>query len=127
MLKNLAYLAAFTTFVVLVWIMLSIYSSITSSTLSKAETIQVVPLSPTFNTKVIDSLQTRINVPVNLSEKIATASSQAVQTSNTTTIASETTSTASPRLIPSPTGLPTPIISQPPGETISNISPAPNL
>lgn len=78
MLKNLAYLAAFTTFVVLVWISLSIYNSITSTTVTKTERVQIIPLPPTFNVSVVNSLKERIQVPINLSEQIASSISAQV-------------------------------------------------
>lgn len=77
MLKNLVYLAGFTTFVVLVWISLSIYHSIKSSTITADVSLQIVPLSPTFDTSVIDSLTGRLQVPVDLSSQlIATKSAE---------------------------------------------------
>lgn len=77
MLKNLVYLAAFTTFVVLVWISLSIYHSIKSSTITADVGLQIVPLPPTFDKSVIDGLSKRLQVPVDLSlQIIATKSAQ---------------------------------------------------
>lgn len=70
MLKNLAYLSIFTTFVVAVWIGLSVYHNATSSTISSTATIQIDPISPTFDTDVISALKKRSFVESNLSETI---------------------------------------------------------
>lgn len=74
MLKNITYLSIFTTFVVLVWISLTVYHSFTASTITRDVDIQILPLSPTFNTSVIESLQAREPLPVNLSITISTSS-----------------------------------------------------
>ena len=70
MLKNLVYLAIFTSFVVLVWIVLTIYHNATSSTISKTVNTQIAPLSPSFDTSVIENLKKRGEVDSNLSETI---------------------------------------------------------
>lgn len=107
MLKNLVYLAAFTTFVVLVWISLSIYHSIKSSTITANVSLQIVPLPPTFDTSVIDGLSKRLQVPVDLSlQIIATKSAQ-----------------SSISAILQPVQVPTPEVSQPPVPTEVPIAP----
>lgn len=84
MLKNIAYLSIFTTFVVLVWISLTVYHSFTSSTITRDVDIQILPLSPTFNTSVIESLQAREPLPVNLSTTISTPSAVTTPVPNVT-------------------------------------------
>lgn len=127
MLKNLAYLAAFTTFVVLVWIGLSIYNSVTSSTLTQAEAVQVVPLTPTFNTKVIDSLKTRIQIPVNLSDQIATSSAQSTQAATPTAAPTQPIISVTPIPSLNPTVIPSPVVSTQPQQQTndSNVLPTP--
>jgi hypothetical protein len=80
MLKNLAYLAAFTTFVVLVWIALTIYNIFNASTINSNVTEQIIPISPNFNTQTIDGLRSRIQIRVDLGQDIATQSAQPTPT-----------------------------------------------
>lgn len=80
MLKNLAYLAAFTTFVVLVWISLTIYSIFNGSSINSNVTEQIIPISPNFNNQTIDSLKSRLQIQVDLGQDIATQSAQPTPT-----------------------------------------------
>ncbi len=70
MLKNLVYLAIFTSFVVLVWMILSIYHNVTSSTISTTISTQIAPLAPSFDVSAIDNLKKRAEVSSNRSETI---------------------------------------------------------
>lgn len=123
MIKNLAYLSAFTTFIVLVWISVSIYNTIHSSTVSQNESVQIVPIEPSFNTAVISSLTNRIQVPVDLSEQIASSSS--IQTPQTVVPGISAQPSPVPQLTPStsPVNI-SPSLLQP-GEN-STITPLPN-
>jgi len=44
---------------VLAWIGFSIYHNIVTSTISEPLSVQITPITPTFDTKTIDSLKTR--------------------------------------------------------------------
>lgn len=104
MIKNLAYLSAFTTFVVLVWISISIYNNINSSTVTKSESTQIAPLAPTFNTTVLSSLKNRIQVPVDLSAQIVSSgSAQNTQARTPSTTATPTLTPNPSQIAPSPT------------------------
>lgn len=74
MIKNLVYLSIFTTFVVLVWISLTIYHALTFSTITKDVGIQITPLNPTFNTSVISDLRNREQIPANFDSVLSTPS-----------------------------------------------------
>lgn len=76
--RNEAYFIVIATFIVIVvWIIFSILDSAVSSTISKGLNAQIAPISPTFNTKIIDGLKTRKEVlPENL-EAVPAASSSA--------------------------------------------------
>lgn len=80
MLKNLAYLAAFTTFVVLVWISLTIYNIFNASTINSNVTEQIIPISPNFNNQTIEDLRSRLQIPVDLGQNIATQSASPTPT-----------------------------------------------
>lgn len=68
MLKNLVYLAVFTTFVVAVWIGLTIYHNFSKTTISEVAQIQIVPINPTFNPNAINELKQRRQVAADLSQ-----------------------------------------------------------
>lgn len=70
MLKNLVYLAIFTTFLVAVVIGLNIYHNVTKSTVSSDAAIQIIPITPRFNEDTIKMLQSRTSVQVNLNAQI---------------------------------------------------------
>lgn len=74
MIKNLVYLSIFTTFVVLVWISLTIYHALSSTTITKDVGTQITPLKPTFNTSVISNLQARKQITVDLDSNLSTLS-----------------------------------------------------
>lgn len=74
MIKNLVYLSIFTTFVVLVWISLTIYHALTFSTITKDVSTQIAPLDPTFNTSVISDLRKREQVPANFDSALSSPS-----------------------------------------------------
>lgn len=106
MLKNLVYFSIFTTFVVLVWISLTIYHSFTSSTITQDVNIQITPLNPTFNIGVISGLSAREKLSVDLSSNLSTSSAKmSVQGAPIPIIQ---TGTASATLVPAPSGGTTP-------------------
>lgn len=116
MLKNLVYLSIFTTFVVLVWVALSIYNSINSSTITRVESTQIIPINPTFNTAVITSLQNRIQVPVDLSSQLtSTQSASGIVNGAPVETISLPSLTPTPTLVSSPTA---PIASQSAGNSV---------
>jgi hypothetical protein len=58
--------------VVIAWIAFAIYESFNNSTISKTLSVQISPISATFNTKIIDTVKKRQQVnPLNL-EIVAT-------------------------------------------------------
>lgn len=101
MLKNLFYIVSFTAFVTLVWIFLGIYHNITASTISGTTEIQINPISPTFDTNAISELESRTNVPSDLSGNI-------IFPTNTPTepVAGSGSAQVKPTIQPSPTTAP---------------------
>lgn len=71
MLKNLLYFAIFSTFLVLVVIGLNIYHNFTTSTVSSDASIQIIPITPSFDVKTIKMLKSRTGIPVNLQEQVS--------------------------------------------------------
>lgn len=71
MLKNLVNFSILTTIVVLVWIGVSIYGSLTSTTISTEIGTQIAPIEPNFNLDARDGLRERTFVSNDLSEKIS--------------------------------------------------------
>lgn len=69
MLKNLLYIAMLTTFVVVSWIILTVYHNISSSTISKDTTARITPIPPSFDRETIEKLKVKKVVPADLSEK----------------------------------------------------------
>lgn len=82
MLKNLVYLVIFTTFVVAVWIGLTIYHNFSTTTISEVAQIQIVPISNTFNPPVIQNLKQRKQVSANLAETIFVAEEESNEATN---------------------------------------------
>lgn len=108
MLKNLVYLALFTLFVALLWVGLSIYHNISTSTISTDENIQINPITATFNIKAIDILKKKQSVPVNLSERMTPISpvpatgSGILKPSVSPTITRTVSPTSAPIISPTP-------------------------
>lgn len=68
MLKNLLYLSIFTTFVVIVWIGLSVYHNYTTSTLSSATQIQIEQIDPSFNIQAVEKIKKRTQIRADLQD-----------------------------------------------------------
>lgn len=68
MIRNLAYIGAFTLFVVFVWIVVVLYDSLTSNTISGNIKKQINPLGKNFNEEALNNLEKRKQVPADLSE-----------------------------------------------------------
>lgn len=80
MIKHLLYLSILTTFAVASWLGFNIYHNITNSTVSTSTNVKIVPISPVFDIKTLQTLKKRIIIPANLTEKtIRIASSSAQQ------------------------------------------------
>lgn len=71
MLKNLLYFAIFSTFLVLVVVGLNVYHNFTTSTVANDTSIKIVPITPSFDIKTIKMLESRLSIPVNLSEQVS--------------------------------------------------------
>lgn len=74
MLKNLVYLAVFTTFVIAVWIGLTIYHNFSTTTISEVAQIQIVPIDPSFNPEAVSRLKQRRQIVADLSSDLFIAS-----------------------------------------------------
>lgn len=109
MLKNLFYIVAFTAFVTLVWIFLGIYHNITASTISGTTEIQINPISPVFDTKALSELESRVNVPSDLSGNIVFPTN-----SPTIPVAGSGSAQTRPTIQPSPTLTPSQQVSSVP-------------
>lgn len=70
MLKNFVYLTIFTTFIVIVWIGVTIYHNISTTTISEVAQIQIAPINPTFNKATIANLKKRKQIEADLSRSI---------------------------------------------------------
>lgn len=68
MFKNLTYIGAFTLFVVIIWVAVVLYSSLTSTTIPGDVEKQINPLGKSFNSKALNNLKQRKKVPVDLSK-----------------------------------------------------------
>lgn len=86
MLKNLVYLAIFTTFVITVWIGLTIYHNFSTTTISEVAQIQIVPIDPTFNQPVLQDLKQRKQVSADLSQTLLVSSEPEDKASNSADI-----------------------------------------
>lgn len=61
--KELLYISISFFIVVIAWIGFNIYHQSATSTISDTLSIQIKPISPRFNTAVIDDLKSRQNIP----------------------------------------------------------------
>lgn len=103
MLKNLLFLAGFSTFVVIVLIGLDIFHAYTVSKIPKQTQTHVIPIDPSFDKKTIENLKKRAPISSNLTEKSSVISEDTQDTSNTTptpTISITQTGFASSSAIP---------------------------
>ncbi|OGH10522.1 MAG: hypothetical protein A2857_00855 [Candidatus Levybacteria bacterium RIFCSPHIGHO2_01_FULL_36_15] len=99
MFKSLLYISALTTFIVLAWIVSNIYHNTTSSTISEDTNIRTAPITPSFDTKAIDLLNTRQNISVDLKTQSKEATSASKPTTPTPTLSiTPQTSTITPSL-----------------------------
>lgn len=57
--KQILFILIPTFIFVVIWIISSIYHGIVTSTISQNENMQITPISPNFDTKVIDNLKQR--------------------------------------------------------------------
>ena len=99
MLKNLVYLAIFTTFIVLVWIGVTIYHNFSTTTISEVTQIQIVPIKATFNKETVSNLKRRKQINADLSQPSSISSTQIEGTtsSKSATLSEET---LTPTIIP---------------------------
>jgi hypothetical protein len=67
--KNIFYLAVFTTVVVVTWIASSVYYRIVTPTTPQDTNQYTTPITPNFDLDTLSQLGQRIQVPVNLSEQ----------------------------------------------------------
>lgn len=75
MLKTLVNFAILTTIVIAVWVFVSIYDSLTSTTITDTVAGQIKPIQPSFDTNAISNLRERTFIPTDLSENISSSSS----------------------------------------------------
>lgn len=85
MIKNLLYFAIFTSVVVVLWIAFTILHNHYTSTISPATADSIVPIQPTFDTSVINTLTTRQRISVDLSQQ-SPLSSRSADTQNLQTL-----------------------------------------
>ncbi len=83
MLKNLIFLFVFSTFVTIVWIGTTLYHNSTESKISESNLKKIEPINSVFDLETLEKLDTRQEIPVDLSEQLniigedeATSSSQ---------------------------------------------------
>lgn len=99
MIKNLLFLAGFSTFVVIVIVGLDIYHKSKISSLQPSTQRRVIPITPTFDKEALENLKQREPIAVDLSEG--------------STVISEDSKNAVPgQLTPVPTQASSPIASQ---------------
>jgi hypothetical protein len=67
--KNIFYLAIFTTVVVVTWIASSVYYRIVTPTTPQDTNQYTTPITPTFDIDTLSQLGARVQVPVDLSEQ----------------------------------------------------------
>jgi hypothetical protein len=101
MIKNLTYLGAFTLFVVIVWVALTVYTNFIVTTIPKNIDEQIKPLDDSFNVKVLENLKKRNNIQANLSELLPEPSITS-QVSQVTVISAPVTPSPSISILPSP-------------------------
>lgn len=83
MLKNLIFLFGFSTFVIIVWIGTTFYHNSATSKISESNQRKIEPIDSNFDLETLEQLDTRQEIPVDLSEQLniieedeATSSSQ---------------------------------------------------
>lgn len=96
MLKNLVYLAIFTTFTIAVWIGLTIYHNFSTTTISEVAQIQIVPIDSTFNQPVVQNLKKRTQVQADLSQTLLVASDPDEETSDSAALENSITTPITP-------------------------------
>lgn len=96
MLKNLILLFAFSTFVMIVWVSMSIYHSSVATRITPANQIKIEPIEPLFDTKTLEQLSSREKIDADLNKKTS-----AVSVSEAPPEASE--SAVPTQILPSPT------------------------
>lgn len=69
MLKNLLFLAGFSTFVVIMVVGLDIYHKSNTSSLQPSTQKRIVPITPTFDKETIENLKQREPITVDLNDK----------------------------------------------------------
>src|SRR5437870_2995135 len=106
MLKNILYISIFTAIVVASSALLSIYHSIKSNETAPDSNIQISPIPPTFDSTTVNSLNARLQVAVDLSAKLTTATIAATP-QFTPTLTTTPTASISPQ-ISLPINLPSP-------------------
>ncbi len=95
MLKNLLFLAGFSLFVVVVFIVANLYMETTDTTISPTTQKNLEPIEDSFNVEILEKLKERIEVPVDLASQ---ANIIATQTNNNSTSRSAQISpTATPK------------------------------
>ncbi len=82
MLKNLVYLTIFTTFIVLVWIGVTIYHNFSTTTISEVTQIQIVPIKATFDRETISNLKKRKQIKADLSQPSTISSTTEEETTS---------------------------------------------
>ncbi len=65
--KNLFYFAVLTSVVVVTWIAAVIYFNVTTSTIPEDTNVHSIPIEPTFDRETLNQLESRVDVPVDLS------------------------------------------------------------
>lgn len=75
MLKNILYLSLLTTFVIIVWIILSVYNNYVTSTISSPLNRKIIPIESSFDTKTLEDLGKRHVIPVDFTKKIVITTS----------------------------------------------------
>lgn len=113
--KELLFILISSSILVFIWIAFSIYHSTTTSTIPEATSIQIVPITPTFNTKTIDLLRQRQK------------SSPVFELAKPTPTATATTPSASV-LTPSPTPVNLPVVTlTPTTPTVTPVAASPEV
>lgn len=82
MLKNILYISLFATFVIAVWIGLTIYNNFSKTTLSATTQTQIIPIDPSFSPKTIEEIKKRKQINADLSETITVSAPEKTSTSS---------------------------------------------
>lgn len=89
MLKNLIFLFGFSAFVTMVWVGTTVYHNSAESKISESNLKKIEPINPVFDLETLKKLDTKQEMPVNLSEQLdiigedeATLSSQLTEPSS---------------------------------------------